>query len=86
MKNNLAGTSWDSVAFADKVRSGRRQLDILKRPSRTVEPGQYRVYLAPAALAEIVSMMSWGGFSYRCVENRTTPLLKLVDGELQMSP
>lgn len=86
VKNNLAGTTWDEAAFADKIRSGRRQLEILKRDSRIVKPGQYRVYLAPAALAEIVSMMSWGGFSYRCVENRTTPLLKLVDGELPMSP
>jgi predicted Zn-dependent protease len=85
VKSNLAGVNWESEAFATKLKSGRRQLDILGREPRIIAPGGYRVYLAPAAVAEVVSLMCWGGFSHRCIENRTTPLLKLVDGERSMS-
>jgi len=86
VKSNLAGRKWDSDAFARRMISGRRQLEILARPAQKIQPGKYRVYLAPAAVGEILGMMCWGGFSHRSMDNRTTPLLKLVDGSKRLSP
>jgi predicted Zn-dependent protease len=52
---------------------------MLSRPSRTLEPGSYRAYLAPSAVNEIISMMSWGGFGLKSHRTKSTPLLQMVE-------
>ena len=37
------------------------------------------MYLAPAALLEIVGMLSWGGFGLRAHRTKTTPLLRMIE-------
>jgi predicted Zn-dependent protease len=80
VKNNYAGTHWDSAAFQQKMQSSLTQLAVLERPPVTLTPGQYRAYLTPSALNEIVSMMSWGGFGAKSQRNKQSPLIKLEDG------
>lgn len=80
VKNNYAGTAWDSAAFKQKMQSSLTQLDVLKRDPITLKPGQYRAYLSPSALGEIVDMMSWGGFGAKSQRNKQSPLIKLEDG------
>lgn len=76
-----AGLEWDRTAFARKVAAAESELDVIRRPARTIAPGEYRVYLAPSALKEIIHMLGWGGFSIRAHRTGTTPLLRLVRGE-----
>ena len=45
--------------------TGPEQLAFLDRPLHNLAPGQYRAYLAPAALEEIISIITWGGFRPR---------------------
>ena len=52
VKANYAGFQWDSRELADRMADVRRQIEVMGRPPKTIEPGRYRVYLAPSALAE----------------------------------
>ncbi|MCV4340166.1 TldD/PmbA family protein [Pseudomonas capsici] len=86
VKANYAGHDWDSEAFARRFNQAREQLEFLGRPLRTLEPGQYRAYLAPAALDEIIGMLCWGGFSAQALASKHSPLQRLYSGDSRFSP
>lgn len=86
VKANYAGQVWDDELFARRLAQAREQLDYLGRPLKTLAPGQYRAYLAPAALEEIVGMLGWGGFSAQSIANKHSPLQRLYSGDAGLSP
>jgi len=81
VKSGYAGFAWDSAAFAHKMSAARERLALIGRPSRTLGPGKYRAYLAPAAMEEIASILCWGGFSGRALATKQSALAKMQDGE-----
>ncbi len=85
VKTSYAGFEWDDAAFGRKVDVAAKQLEALARQPATVEPGPYRVYLTPAAVYDIVGMLSWGGFGLKSHKTRQTPLLKMISGEASMA-
>ena len=86
VKASYAGDVWDSTAFAQRFQQAREQLEYLGRPLHTLAPGQYRAYLAPAALEEIVSMLAWGGFSAQAIASKGSPLQRLYAGDQALNP
>jgi len=86
VKASYAGHDWSSEGFARRFEQAREQLAFLGRPLRTLPPGQYRAYLAPAALEEIMGMLCWGGFSAQAIASKSSPLQKLYGGDLAFSP
>ena len=86
VKASYSGFDWQPEQLAHKVNQQRAELYVLGRPERRIEPGRYRAYLAPAALAELMDLLAWGGFGLRDHRTRQTPLLKLATGEQQLSP
>ena len=86
VKASYAGDAWDSAAFAQRFQQAREQLEYLGRPLHTLAPGQYRAYLAPAALEEIVSMLAWGGFSAQAIASKGSPLQRLYAGDQALNP
>lgn len=86
IKGTFAGSAWDAAAYADRLAESRRQLDRLAQPAHSPGKGQYRTYLAPAALAEIVSMFSWGGVSEAAMQQGESALALLQRGEKLLSP
>jgi predicted Zn-dependent protease len=79
VKASYAGTHWDGAELERKVAMAGEQLAVLTRPARVLQPGRYRVYLAPSALFEILGILSWGGFSLRAHRTKTTPLIKMIE-------
>lgn len=86
VKANYAGQAWSSEAFAARLQQAREQLDFLGRPSQALDPGQYRAFLAPAALEEITGLLGWGGFSAQSLATGDSPLQRLYSGDAQLSP
>jgi predicted Zn-dependent protease len=80
VKSAYAGFEWNPEAFQAKVEAAAQQLGPLERPARTLAPGEYRAYLAPRALEELVGLLSWGGFSARARATRQSPLLRMQEG------
>ncbi len=61
-------------------------MEWLKLPAKTLEPGEYRAYFTPSALGALLNMLNWGGVSEKEVRSKRSPLLKLAEGEVKLSP
>ncbi|WP_110950964.1 TldD/PmbA family protein [Pseudomonas bohemica] len=86
VKANYAGHEWNDEVFSKRFALAREQLAFLGQPSHTLAPGQYRAYLAPAALEEVLGMLCWGGFSAQSLADKTSPLQRLYDGQASLNP
>jgi predicted Zn-dependent protease len=86
-KNLYAGFDWDHDTFASKVDWSTRQLAALERDPISLSPGDYRTYLAPRALEELMQLLSYyGAFGLRAHETKQTPLLKMLVEGTTLSP
>lgn len=81
VKSSYAGSQWLEQEFAQRLASQREWLEIMHKPVKRLSPGRYRCYLAPAALAEIMFLLMWEGFSLKSLRTRQSPLLKLAEGQ-----
>jgi predicted Zn-dependent protease len=86
VKTGYAGFVWEPMVFARKVAEAAEQLDVLGRPPCPIPPGRYRVYLAPAALYDILQMLAWGGFGLKDHRTKQTTLLKMVEEGVHLHP
>jgi len=86
IKSAYAGFEWDNGQFKRKVATARRQLQVLTGEPKTIEPGEYRVFLAPAAMREILGMLCWGGFGLKEHRTKNTPLLKMIVDGATLAP
>ena len=86
VKTAYAGLRWEADAFERQVDEAAAQLDVLSRPPRTIPPGNYRVYLAPAAVADILDMLAWGGFGLKAHRTKKSTLLKMAGSNQHLHP
>lgn len=86
VKARYAGLHWDSALFHAKLSQAAAALEIMARPARTLSPGRYRAYLSPQALAEIIDMLTWGGFSARARHTKNTPLIRMIEQGARLNP
>ncbi len=85
VKGYYADRSWDVGRWQAQVADLAQQLELLAQPAKPLPPGRYRTYLAPAAVAELVGMLSWGGVSEAAMRQGTSALLPLRRGERRLS-
>lgn len=86
VKGVYAGTEWKQKDFESNLAQCKNQLSLMDRPKKVIAPGSYRTYLAPAAVAEMTTMFSWGALSYNNYKQGGSALQKLADGEASLSP
>jgi predicted Zn-dependent protease len=86
VKAAWSGSAWDRDELGRRVDAARAQLTHLGKPARTIAPGEYRAYLAPAAMDELLSMLNWSGVSEKAQRTKQSCIQKLSDGEASFSP
>jgi predicted Zn-dependent protease len=86
VKGTLAGSHWDNAAYQAKIAESKTQLTRLAQPLKTIERGKYRSYLAPAATADLLGMLSWGGISESALQQGRSCFGALQRGEQALSP
>ncbi|WP_373540959.1 TldD/PmbA family protein [Chamaesiphon sp.] len=86
VKGTLAGSHWDEAAYQAKISESKTQLTRLEQPLKTIERGKYRTYLAPAATADLLGMLSWGGISEAALQQGRSCFGALQRGEQSLSP
>jgi predicted Zn-dependent protease len=86
VKSAYAGFAWDPQEFKRRLDTAGEQLRVLAQEPRTIAPGHYRVYLAPSALNEFLGMICWGGFSIKAHKTKQSPLLRMVEQGIKLSP
>jgi predicted Zn-dependent protease len=74
LKGTFAGSRWDQAAYRSEIEASRERLKLLERPARRLERGTYRAYLEPAAYADLVHMLNWGGLSEASLRQGDSPL------------
>lgn len=86
VKGTYAGSKWEQTAYSAQLDQAKVQLERLAQPPKPIPRGQYRTYLAPAAMAELLSMFSWGGISEAALQQGHSALAALQRGEKQFAP
>ena len=85
VKASYAGPTWRPGELDDRIAQAAERLELLARPPRALPPGRYAVHLAPAAVAELLGLLGWGGFGLRALRTKTSPLLHMVDAGATLS-
>jgi predicted Zn-dependent protease len=85
VKGYLAGQNWQDSAYRDKIAATIAQLEMMALPSKRIPRGHYRTYLAPAAVADLLMMFSWGGVSEADLQQGNSALGLLQRQERQLS-
>ena len=80
VKASYAGFDWERAAFEAKLEAATDELALLALPPRTIEPGEYRAYLAPRALEDLTGLLCWDAFSAKARATRQSPLLRMEHG------
>ena len=86
VKGYYGGQLWDQESYNQKISQAKEQLELMKRPRKKVSRGSYRTYFAPAAVSEILTMMSWGGVSAASFKKSESALGPLADNKKSLSP
>ncbi len=86
VKGNFAGNKWHQDSYNAKIKSAKKQLELLSRPVKKIPRGQYKTYLAPAAVSELLLMLSWGGVSEADIQQGNSSLAPLSRQEKSLSP
>jgi predicted Zn-dependent protease len=86
VKSNYAGDTWESAAFESKMRFAREQLARLGERPRRLDPGAYRAFIAPAAMTEILGMLSWAGFGLKSRNTKQSALIRMAEQDARLSP
>ena len=86
VKGSFAGSEWNENAYLAKINDGKQQLEMLSRPVKELPKGQYKTYFAPAAVADLLAMLSWGAISEADIQQGNSALAALSLQEKQLSP
>lgn len=85
VKGTFAGSEWNETAYVTKINDGKQQLEMLSRPVKELSKGQYKTYFAPAAVADLLGMLSWGAISEASIQQGNSALAALSHQEKQLS-
>jgi predicted Zn-dependent protease len=85
VKGNYAGAHWEQAQWTSNLAHSKHLLTLMAKPLQTVKPGQYRTYLAPRAMADLVGMMGWDALSASAWKQGRSPFKKLADHECSLS-
>ncbi|MEH2034995.1 TldD/PmbA family protein [Nostoc sp.] len=86
VKGTFAGSDWDKSAYVAKISEAKKQLELLAHPAKELPRGQYKTYFAPAAVADLLMMLSWGAVSEADIQQGNSALAALSRQEKQLSP
>ena len=85
VKGGFAGTEWELATFENELQRCLSEIELMKSEAISLEPGEYDVFLAPAALDEFVQMLNWGGFSSQAHQLKSSALHRFGTGEVHLS-
>ena len=84
VKGTFAGNEWDQSKYESYMQDSIKKLRLLERDSIKIEPGNYRTYIAPAGVSDLIDMLSWNGVSESSIQQGQSALIKLKN-ENQLS-
>ena len=86
VKSLYAGSTWNNDDLKINIKESQHKLSLMDRPSKKIERGEYRVYLAPSAVGELLGTLSWGGVSMGAHQRGNGSLKDLWQKNKTLSP
>jgi predicted Zn-dependent protease len=86
VKTSYAGFSWDRAGIMTKMERASEQLSVLENQPKVIKPGEYRVYLAPAALYDYLGILGWDGYGLKAHRTKQTPLIRMIEDGVKLHP
>ena len=80
VKQSISDMRWEPERIAKAIRAAAEQSQVLLKPAKRLAPGHFRAWLAPAAVADLLEMMAWGGFSLSSLRRGNSPLERAYGG------
>ena len=85
VKATFAGSHWDQSKYEKYMADSISKLRMMEKKSRKIKPGTYRTYIAPAGVADIIQMFSWGGVGEASIQQGNSSLSKMRQSQTQLS-
>ena len=85
LKGGYSGAVWDAANYSQTAKTSIEQLEALEKQSIKITPGDYRVYLAPAALSDVIEQLSYGGLSELAIRQSKSAIRFLRSSEKKFS-
>lgn len=86
IKSSYQATHFDREQCLEKITAAQNELVVMDREKVALKPGQYRCYLAPSAVGEILSILSWHGLSQDAFWRKHCGLQLLGEEKKRLSP
>ena len=86
VKDTFAGTHFKLDDYQSLMMSSINQLKMLEKNPIKVKPGDYRTYIAPAGVSDLLSMFSWNGLSEGSIRRGQSAFLKMKNDKHSLSP
>ena len=86
VKSYYAGSDWSAKALKENIEKASQHLETMKLPAVNLKPGAYRVFLEPAAVAELIGLVGWESFGYRDFKSGNGLFIDLAEGRKKLSP
>lgn len=86
VKSLYAGTDWNQDEYEKDLKQSIEMLNLMNTESKEIPRGEYRVYLAPSAVSELLGMMQWSGFSAGAFKRGESGLAQLHEKKKNFSP
>ena len=86
VKGTFAGSNWNQADYEKNMASSIAKLRMMEKPGKKIKPGSYRTYIAPAGVADIVDIFSWGGVGEASIQQGDSSLCKMRQNGIRMSP
>ncbi len=84
-KDLYSGEQFDPKMWEIRLAESRRHLEHLLLPEKVLQPGLYRAYLSPHAVAEIAGLTDWGAWSYQGYKDGSSAFRNWFDGQVRLS-
>jgi predicted Zn-dependent protease len=86
IKDTVSGEHWDSSSFRTKLEQARQRLPLLFKTPKKIPPGHYKTLLSAEAMADVLGLSCWGGYSARAHLTGQSPFDALREGTKRLSP
>lgn len=85
VKGTLAGHQWNPADYRKNITASQQQLALLERPVQAIAKGDYRTYLAPTAVANLMETVAYGGLGEAALRQSHSAFSKLEQEEATLS-
>ncbi len=86
VKDTFAGTNFNLDNYNSSMANSINQLKMLEKKPIKLNPGDYRTYIAPAGVSDLISMFSWNGLSEGSIRRGQSAFLKMKNENYNLSP